>query len=256
MNATRTSTMPTRSTVAIGALATLILGACGGGDKLSESFIENQIEQAGGGDADVDFDLDGDGGGFSIKTDEGELSIKTDKDGNVSIEGLDADGDDFSIQSDGQGNVSAEGLGGDGDGGDGDGDGDDFSIKSDDGELVLEGDDGTSIIGGQGTELPDNFPSEIPLPDGLVLEYSQVADTPDGPMFTVLGAAPGELQTIGDDMVAELESNGWTQLQITTTPDGGIYSFDNGELTMYAIIGADPSTDGTSISLTVAPSGG
>jgi hypothetical protein len=170
--------------MAIGVLTTLTLGACGGGDKLSESFIENQIEQAGGGD--VDLDLDGDGG-FSIKTDEGELSIKTDADGNVSIEGLGDDGEDFSIQSDGNGNVSAEGLGG------GDGDDDGVSIKSDDGEVVIEG-DGTSIIGSQGSDLPDDFPTDVPLPDGLVVTYSQTAETPDGVVFTLVGAAPGDLE--------------------------------------------------------------
>ena len=119
-----------RTVITLGAAGfALVLTACG---NATESGIEELIESQGGGD--VDLDLDGDGG-FSVQTEEGGMTI--DEDGNFVI--TDADG---SVVT---GDVDTES-----------------------GEVNIESEDG-SFRSGATTELPDEWPGEIPEPSGLAI---------------------------------------------------------------------------------------
>lgn len=193
-----------------------VVSGCGG-DKLAESIAENRIEAEGGGDVDVDFD-DGD---ISIKTEDGEFSVKTDDDGNVSIQGSGQDGD---------GNIR---------------------IDSENGETVVEGDDGTAVFSQSG-DLPDGFPDEVPVPDGLSIVFAQSLETSDGGTgYSVAATTSRDRDDLLDEMTATFEANGFDQQQLTTTPDGSIFVYSNSTYAVTAVIGE--SNDETSVALTVAP---
>ena len=149
-------------------------------------MLERQIESGSGEDVDIDFD-DGD---ISIQTEDGEFSIETDEDGNVSIQ-----------SGDGQ-----------------------MSIDSDGDQTVIESDDGSTIISSSGSELPDEFPDDVPMPIGIALEYTQAMSTPEGETFVVGGTVDGDHGDVIDQYVAALEAAGFTQQQLTTTPDGSFFA--------------------------------
>lgn len=126
-------------------VGTLLTSGCG---KAAETGIEKMIEQQGGGD--VDLDLDGDGG-ISIQTEEGAMTI--DEDGNFVVTGKDGE------QIVGQAN----------------GDDDGFSIESDDG----------SFSSGATTELPDDWPADVPKPAGLSIMSASSMSGDDGAAIQV-----------------------------------------------------------------------
>jgi hypothetical protein len=156
-----------RATAAITAAGlALALSACG---NATETGIEKLIESQGGGD--VDLDLDGDGG-FSMQTEEGGMSI--DEDGNFVI--TDADGSTI------RGNADSE-TGG-------------FSAESDDGSFRVDA----------SGEIPEEWPSDVPQPDGIDGASSSVTQSTSELAITVTGQADASFV---DDYGSKLESNGF-----------------------------------------------
>ena len=188
------------------AAAALVHAGCSGED-LAESVIERQIESESGEDVDIDFE----DGEISIQTEDGEIVMQS-EDGEISIQTEDGE---IVMQSDGDQTV----------------------IQSDDGEIVMQSDgdettfqseDGEVVIGSSTGELPDDFPSEIPLPDGLAIEYTQSMSMDEGQSFIVGGNVGGDIGDVMDEYVTSLEAAGFTQLQLTTMPEGGFFAYDNG----------------------------
>lgn len=195
----------------------LVATACSGED-LAERIVENQIEAEGGGDVDIDLD----GGNFSVKTEDGEFSIQTDDDGNVSIQGVGEDGDGS------------------------------FTIESENGETVVESEDGTATFTQSG-DLPDGFPSEIPVPADFVVLFAQSAESDDGQGFSVAGTSEVPVGDVTADTQASFESAGYEQQQVTTTPDGALLVYSGPSHDVMVAIGT--GSDGeTSITMTVTPS--
>lgn len=213
----------------------VVLGITGcGGDDLAENVLEQQIESESGEDVDIDFD-DGD---ISIQTEDGGISIETDDEGNISIQtedgemSIDSDGDQTVIQSD---------------------DGE-MSIDSEDGEMVIQSEDGETIIGSSTGELPDDFPSEVPVPDDLAIEYTQSMSGAGGQTFLIGGTSSGAYGDVSDEYIAALEAAGFSQQQLITTPDGNVFFYDNGTWNVQGSASVDDGT--TAFAMTVTPSMG
>lgn len=195
----------------------LVATACSGED-IAERIAENRIEAEGGGDVDIDLD----NGNFSVKTEDGEFSIQTDGDGNVSIQGGGENGDES------------------------------FTIESENGETVFESEDGTAVFSQSG-DLPDDFPSEIPVPNDFVVLYAQSATSDDGQAFTVAGTSSVSVDAVTADTQASLESAGYEQQQVTTTPDGALLVYSGPTYDAMVAIGTGSEGE-TSITMTVTPS--
>ena len=164
----------------------LSLTACG---NASETGIEKLIESQGGGDVDLDLGKDG---GFSVQTEEGGMSI--DEDGNFVI--TDANGSVVTGNAD-----------------------------SDTGEFVVESDDG-SFSSGSTTELPEEWPSEIPEPDALAIVSASVISSDTEQAITVTGTADDE--GFVEDYGGVLESAGFDEQSTFTSGDtiNNVYSND------------------------------
>lgn len=158
----------------------LVLTACG--ESASESAIEEILEEAAGGDAEIDLS----DGEIKVQTPEGEVKIDIDED----------DGS-FEMEVDGEKVVDAQVD----DSGDGD-----IKISTDDGEATIDvnedgegsmeissddGDTSMDISTGEG-EVPDDWPAEIPTPDGLDIENASSFTSGDDYVVTVTGKAPGQ----------------------------------------------------------------
>ncbi|MDJ0768201.1 MAG: hypothetical protein QNJ12_05375 [Ilumatobacter sp.] len=205
-----------RRTWLAAAVAALVIAGCSGED-IAENIVENQIESETGEDVDIDFD----DGNVRFQSEDGEFEMRVDDEGNVSIEGSGEDGD--------------------------------FSLQSDDGETVIESEDGSMTIS-EGADLPDGFPSDVPLPDDFTIDYSQSVTTPDGDAFTIGGEAPGVASEVTGDYVAALDDAGFEQLQVMTMADGGFFAFDAGDYDVSGSVSEGETPESSFWMINVTPS--
>ncbi len=157
-----------RCAIVLAIAGMVALSACGDS---TESGVEELIESQGNGDVDVD--LEGDGG-FSVQTEEGGMSI--DEDGNFVI--TDADGSVVTGNAD-----------------------------SESGEFTAESEDGSFRIDASG-EIPEEWPSDVPSPEGIEGASSTVTQSSTELAITVTGQA-GE--SFVDDYSSTLEDAGYEQ---------------------------------------------
>jgi hypothetical protein len=134
-----------------------------------EQGVEELIEQQSGGDVDVNSD----DGSFSIETEDGSMTV--DEDGNFVV--TDENGETITGSAD-----------------------------SDDGSMTVEGEDG-SFSGGATTELPDEWPSDVPAPDGLTIASAFVVSDTGSEAISVSGTVDGE--DFLDDYGSQLEDAGF-----------------------------------------------
>lgn len=206
--------------VGIGVAAALLATSSCSGEDIAERIAENRIESETGEDVDIDFS----DGEIRVETDEGTLEMTTDEDGNVSIQ---AEGDDG-----------------------------EFSIDSEDGVTVMETEDGTATLTDGGGELPEGFPSEIPLPDGIDIQLAQTMDAGgDQQGWLVVAEADGGWESYADEFVTALEDAGFEQQQLTTTPTGVVASYVRDGLMVFGSITEGGTPDVTTFSIQAGTDG-
>ena len=147
----------------------------------TETGLEKVIEQQGGGNVDIDTD----DGGISIQTEDGSMTI--DEDGNFVV--TDENGETIT--------------------GSADADGESFNVESEDG----------SFSAGATTELPEEWPGEIPQPSGLAITSATVIGSDGETAITVSGTVAGD--GFVESYAGALESAGFDE-ESTFTSDGMI----------------------------------
>lgn len=101
------------------------------------------------------------------------------------------------------------------------GDDADVDIDSETGQVDVSTEDGDMSFG-EGTELPEDFPADIPLPQDYELTSAMSTDTGDATGWTISGELPDADDSTFDDLVAEFTSAGWSKSSDATTEvDGG-----------------------------------
>ncbi|HSL75106.1 MAG TPA: hypothetical protein VK853_11585 [Ilumatobacteraceae bacterium] len=160
-------------------------------DSAAESGIERLIESQAGGD--VDLDLDGDGG-FSIQTEEGGMSI--DEDGNFVI--TDDSGEVVT------GNASEDGG---------------FSAESEDGSFRID----------SSGEIPEEWPDDVPRPDGID-DLTSTVQQFDDELGIILGGQAGN--SFLEDYASVLEAAGFEQTSSFESQDAASRVLENGTWTV------------------------
>lgn len=170
--------------------------ACGAiAEKVTEEGAERILEAESGENIELDFDSDD--GSFSIETEDGGFSL--DDDGTFVV--TDGDGSVFT------GSASDDGIAVVDDNGDpvlnvaGNGDGGEISIQGDDGEAVYRLD----------TEIPAEWPSAVPLPDGLDIEGGTYIASDGEQVITVVGTPAGSAVEYTDSWLSSVTSSGFTE---------------------------------------------
>lgn len=192
---------------AVGGVTIFAMSACGSATELgAEQLIESQT----GGD--VDLDLDGDGS-FSVETEDGSMTV--DEDGNFVV--TDENGEVVT------GNVDV----------DGDGDGGAVNIESEDGDFQFE----------TGGGIPEEWPSEVPAPEGMDDATSSVTEADGSLAITVTGAAdPDLIATYG----AALESAGFERTASFESPGNSSNTYENGTWNVaVSVFGEGDDAQGT-----------
>lgn len=209
------------SLIAVAALAATA-AACSTEDAV-ESLVENAIERESGEDVDIDFDS-GDGS-FSIDTGEGSMSI--DEDGNFVI-------------TDENGDVVTGEVNTDGDGIDISTDDGSFSMETDDdGNVTMETDDGT-FSGGSTSEVPDEWPSDVPQPSGISIDSGTVFTDGQSSNVSITGTTgdgPDWVESYG----AQLEGAGFTEQSSISSQESVLVTYARGEQEMVNVQAFDDS---------------
>lgn len=196
-------------------VAALVIFSAGCGD-LVERAAEEAVERAAESDTGVDVEFDDDG--ISVKSDEGDFDLSVDENG-VVIRGTDADGNDFSVDADENG-IDAQGKDGtfdlDSDGTftatDADGEvtsgqiaGDGDSI-----DVTVDGEDGDAVFT-SGEGIPDQWPSDVPRPDGLEELVGTFVSGAGDSSIVVTGRTGASARDAFDAYADRLTDDGFTE---------------------------------------------
>jgi flagellar basal body rod protein FlgG len=193
------------------AVAGLALVASGCGESPSEFVAEKVIEQQTDGDVDVDFDS----GAINVATPDGQLQV--DEDGNFTV--TDENGEVITGQGD------------------------------DDGNFTVDGDDGSFTMSQSG-DIPDEWPGEIPQPDGVAVSGSSVIDTGQGSGITLAGSVD-DAEAFMAQYGGNLEGAGLSKMSEYSNADSASAVYGNDDWTMS--IGASKFDDGIQVSITLYP---
>jgi hypothetical protein len=151
--------------------ACLAFSACGAiAEKVTEEGAERIIESES--DGDVDFDFDSGDGSFSVQTEDGTFAANAD--GSFVVTGENGEVLSGSANDDGLVVLNE--------------DGDPvLNVSGDSGEISIEGEDGENVFRVV-TEIPAEWPSDVPLPDGLTIEGGTYIIDDGETLMTLIGA--------------------------------------------------------------------
>ena len=135
----------------------------------AETGIEQLIEQQSGGDVDINSD----DGSFSIQTEDGSMTV--DENGNFVI--TDENGETITGNADGE-----------------------------DGSFAVESEDG-SFSSGSTSELPEDWPADVPTPDGMTITTASSMEATDGSAIQLSGTIDDPASFVAD-YTAELGAAG------------------------------------------------
>ncbi|MDN5746437.1 MAG: hypothetical protein L0H31_15150 [Nocardioidaceae bacterium] len=131
--------------------------------------------------------------------------------------------------------------------------GGDVDIDSDgDGKVTIESDEGSMEFGG--SELPEGFPDEVPLPDDFTLDSSMSMGTDEDQSFTLLFSSPeADVKQTYDDLKSRAEGAGF---EIVSTNSMSGDDIDMRTLTMSsdewnAIVAVSADSDAAAVNYTV-----
>jgi len=94
----------------------------------------------------------------------------------------------------------------------------DFDIDSESGEVNVSTPDGDFTLGSD--ELPEGFPDEVPLPEGLTVITSMRLGEGDTTAFTVVGQVDRPAASVADEMTGAFDADGWEETMLTTSSFG------------------------------------
>ena len=216
----------TARAIALGAGVAALTAAC---SSATEEGIEQLIESQSGGDVEIDLD----DGGFSFESDEGSFAI--DEDGNFVVEGEDgevvtgqANDDGFTVE--GEYGVA------------------DFSIDGKDGDIVVETEDG-SFEFNEGSEIPDEWPSDVPVPENLAVTSSSFIGDDTTNQSTVTGDIDGSPVEYAEAYGARLIGQGFEETGVFTSGDDVTATYMSDAYTVG--INGIGSTDASFVTITV-----
>lgn len=135
----------------------------------------------------------------------------------------------------------------------------DVDIDSESGQVDVSTEDGEMSFGDQ-TELPADFPEDVPLPDGAQLTSAMSSGSGDSAGWTVIGDLPDATDGTYGELVARFTAAGWTTTSDSASDTGGgtasTAMLDNG--TWQVVVSVQVGVEGTpdSFSYLVTPTPG
>lgn len=121
-----------------------------------------------------------------------------------------------------------------------------------DGKVTIESDEGSLEVGG--SDLPDGFPDDVPLPDDFEIEAAMSMGTADNQTFTVRMTSPdADVDQTFEDLKSRSEAAGFEVLSSNTMSGDGheLRSATMSNSDWNASISVSGEADGTSVQYTL-----
>jgi|CXWL01.1.fsa_nt_gi hypothetical protein len=128
----------------------------------------------------------------------------------------------------------------------------DVSVERD-GTYNVTGKDGesVSVTSGASTKIPDNWPSSVPIPRGVNVEYAAVMTGKENEAVSTITYTTGDsMQEIADLYKNSLATNGWSIEGQIATGDGFVLSATRNENEVTSVY-ISTSSGKTSVTLSV-----
>jgi hypothetical protein len=175
--------------------------------------LEELIEENAEGDVDVEFGEDG----LSVESEDGTFSI--DEDGSFSV--TDEDGEETTGEID---------------------------IDGSDGDMSIESDEG-SVEFSSGSELPEDWPTDVPEPEGVAIQQAMTFSEDEGSSIIVSGSIEGSGEEWANAYGGQLEGAGFEE-ESKFTSGGDVTAFYRRGTMGIAVVSI--TTDvGTTISVSI-----
>ena len=111
--------------------------------------------------------------------------------------------------------------------------------NGDKGSITIKDDNGEKVtISGNGNEIPDNFPSDIYLPEGEI-ESTGTINSDEGDIITVVFNVKEKTDKAAEKISKEMKANGWKSEMNMTTGEGGMQMYSKGDNSVTVTIGKD-----------------
>jgi len=208
----------TRTVLATTMLAVVATGCGGIVERATEEVVERAVEEAVEADTGDDVDIEFNDDGISFESDEGNFSVSVDEN-TIEIDGTDADGNDFTLDADEDG-INAESGDGtfdvDSDGtftvtdADGDVTTGEVSSDGDSVDFTVDGEDGDAVFT-SGEGIPDQWPSDVPEPQGLDEVFGTYISNDESVIVTVNGTTPADAKDVFEDYADRLTDAGFSE---------------------------------------------
>lgn len=145
----------------------------------------------------------------------------------------------------GQINVDLDGEGGSVSLTDSEGNEQNIDLETDDDSFTLTDGEGNDLMsGGSGTEVPEDFPSDIPLPDGD-LQFSSSLTVDSANSWTLTYLVPGDVASVTAALREDLASSGFEEISSWETAEASATFLEGAGYTLAVMIGED-SENGSS----------
>lgn len=115
-------------------------------------------------------------------------------------------------------------------------------IDADDGSVTIEGEDGSEVTVSEDGQLPDGFPTDVPVSDGEITATMKSGDT-----FTVGIETPDDHASVLEWYRDRLEGEGWTITTDLTVEDGGMLTAEKGDQALQVTVGAGSSGESETV---------
>jgi hypothetical protein len=126
-----------------------------------------------------------------------------------------------------------------------------LDVDEENGQTVVSTPDGQTIIGSG--ELPDGFPSEVLVPEGLTILSGTSMDSADGQVFIINGSVGGDFTAATEAYASALTGAGFEQQSMTESTDGTFFAFVGDGWNISGGIYPSSSGDGSDVGINVVP---
>ncbi len=127
----------------------------------------------------------------------------------------------------------------------------DVNKNGETGSVTIKGDNGEEVtISSNGNDIPDDFPSDIYLPEGKISSVGTI-NSEEGDIITIVLNVKESTDKIAEKILKKMKANGWKSEMNMTTGEGGLQMYSKDDNSLTVTIGSENNKTQVSYMATV-----